>query len=199
MNRGDRSGDEEDVLRCTARSRRACQLAPAFAAGLLTPAQQRRQQAAEHNLLQMAAIEDVLIRLRRHVPMQLDPADDLPGAPWCLSLQGLKNLWEPEVLKARFEVVASSLWELQTGKGRSAGKTLPLVQLIRYAPSQPGTLELVLTQGALIQRLPGGLQLLGIWRALLTRLLVPPIDDETGPQRKPRGADLRNGTEQPGS
>lgn len=114
----------------------------------------------------------VLTSLRPHVPMQLGRAVDLPGRPWCLRLQGLKSLWEPAVLKARFEVVASSLRALQTGRAdrsKMQGQTVPLVKLIRYSESEPGTLELVLTDWKLIRPLPAGVRLLGAWGALLMR------------------------------
>lgn len=151
----------------------------ALAVELVTPAQQRRQLAGEHNLRQITAIVGVLTSLRPYVPMQLGRASDLPGKPWCLRLQGLKTLWEPSMLKARFEVVASGLWTLQTGRAdrsRAQGQTVPLVRLIRYSQTEPGTLELVLTDWKLIRPLPAGVRLLGAWGALLVRMVGPDRD-----------------------
>lgn len=158
----------------------------ALAVELMTPAQQRRQLAGEHNLRQITAIVGVLTSLRPHVRMQLGRAADLPGRPCCLRLLGLKTLWEPSALKARFEVVASSLWALQTGRAdrsRAQGPAVPLVRLIRYSPTEPGTLELVLTDWKLIRPLPAGARLLGAWGALLVRMAGPDRDGAALPKR----------------
>ena len=74
------------------------------------------------------------------------------------------------MMKARFEVVDSELWALQTGHADPARRVWPLVRLIRYSSTSPDSLELVVNELKAIGRLPGGAKVVAQWKALCQRL-----------------------------
>lgn len=122
----------------------------------------RRQQAGECNLRRMAAISRVLETLATQLKLRWHGTGREP----CLCIQGLKTAWQPELIWARFEVVASALWELQTGRADKRRATMPLVRLIRYSASEPGTLELVVNDLELIRKLPAGERVVRMWQSI---------------------------------
>lgn len=131
-----------------------------------TPAQVRREQAVEYNLQRLSEISGVLATLRQHLKIELRTVTDATGRTDRLCIHDLRNAWEPKLLKARFEVVASALWELRTGHLNAKRQRVPLVRLIRYSDDTPGMLELVVNDLSLIRRLPAGERVVAMWRAM---------------------------------
>ena len=137
----------------------------------LTLAEVRQQQAAQYNLQQIAVIAEVLTVLSWELRIEVQDKQDLPHAsPTIVCIHGLRHDWSEAMMKARFEVVDSELWALQTGHADPARRVWPLVRLIRYSSTAPDSLELVVNDLKAIGRLPGGVKVVAQWKALCQRL-----------------------------
>jgi hypothetical protein len=122
----------------------------------LAPSEQCLLDAERFNLARLEDIHDVLMVIGRRRRITWTPGQQSQPSAGMLRIHDLKTAWDVDMLKARFEVVSSSLWELKSGKPNPKCAYVPLVNLIRYSQEDPGTLELVANAVAPIRRVPGG-------------------------------------------
>src|SRR4029078_4819465 len=111
--------------------------------------------AERYNLAKLAEIHDVLLVVGRRLRIAWTPEPQSRYSAGILRIHGLKTAWDVDMLKARFEVVASALWERRSSKANPKRACVPLVKLIRYSQDDPGTLELVANAVAPIRGVPG--------------------------------------------
>lgn len=122
----------------------------------LAPIEKCLLNAERFNLARLDEIHDVLMVIGRRLRITWNAGQPAQPRAGILRIHGLKATWDVDMLKARFEVVSSSLWELKSGKTNPKRACVPLVNLIRYSQGDPGTLELVANAIAPIRQVPGG-------------------------------------------
>ena len=86
-----------------------------------------------------------------------------------LCVHDIRDQWELGLLKSKQKLMSAESWWMQTKDGMHLGDRVPLVTLIRYQEDKPTTLELEIQDMAMIRKLPGGFQLMKMWRALCGR------------------------------
>jgi hypothetical protein len=129
----------------------------------LTPEDQRRRDLEEFNLSRIDQIDDVLMILSRSLEIRWEPACNPSQSAGILRIKNLKNTWQADLMKSRFEVVSSALWELKTAKGRQGQAVVALVRLIRYAEQATDDLELVFNALDNVKTVPGGAVIVRRW------------------------------------
>lgn len=146
----------------------------------ITTAQKRWQDAGDFNVQRMRQIHAHLVALELKCRIAWIPAvssgvkvlgRSLPASPAVLVIRGLKDCWDPWALNARFAVVSSDLWLLQTGRKAVGMSTHSLASQIRYSPLRPSDLEIELAGLPSMSKLPAGQQLEQIWQQVRWGLL----------------------------
>jgi hypothetical protein len=132
----------------------------------LTPEGQRRRGLEEFNLSRMYQIDDVLMILSRSLEIRWEPSSNQNESAGILRIKNLRNTWQSDLMKSRFEVISSALWELKTGKGRQGQASIALVSLIRYADQATDDLELVFNAFDRIKTVVGGAVVVRRWLAI---------------------------------
>lgn len=141
----------------------------------LTPAQKRWQDAGDLNIQRMRLIYSHLVALELRCQIVWKPAvashvdskgRSVPARATVLVIRNLKNCWDPWALSARFEMVSSALWQLQTGRKAVGQSTHSLASLIRYSPQSPADLEVELGGIDQLRDLPAGDRLEQLWQQI---------------------------------
>jgi hypothetical protein len=135
----------------------------------LTAAERRTVAAMRFNAQRLDHIDNILLVLSRRLAMEWVVGSDPARSAGILKVHGLKSAWEPDMIRARFALVSSSLWNLQTGRSKPSNEVSPLVRLIRYSATVPGTLELVVNSMAAIRKLPSGRSVECRWASMMGR------------------------------
>jgi len=146
----------------------------AVALDIPTPAKVRKQPFEDLNMRRMLAIFDVLNSLRQLFWMDVRQVNDRSGPVECLCIHDFRKEVDLGLMKVRNEVFSNDFWALSTGNGDA---TVPLVRLIRYSLTTPGTLELVINNLAVIRKLPAGDRVAAVWQghlAWLSSMKPPP-------------------------
>lgn len=86
----------------------------------LAPLEKLLLDAERYNLTKLDEIHDVLLMIGRRLRIIWTPEPQSRHSAGILRIHDLKTAWDVDMLKARFEVVASSLWELSRNRNNSS-------------------------------------------------------------------------------
>lgn len=165
-------GRGQETLRLQHLDGRPVDESECFWMGLATERQLRMETAARQNALQMREIRQYLKAVApycdvvRQAPTKA--GTDVLGRPIAAQpervvIRGLRDLWEPGTIGARFALSASPTWMFQSGRGRAREERKSMVTLIRFCTDQPRDLEMHILDRAVIRQWPGAALMLRVW------------------------------------